>query len=1225
MKNILPALLFILCFMPCAKAQLSGGVYVVTNPNVTIPLGQQCTTLTAAITGGAQTSAYTVNQIAYNPPAPFNADTIVLYHTDDLWSQPITIPFNFCFWGVAHNQLVIGSNGEVSFNISNGGIFETWSLRLPLHLPADQRNVIMAPWQDLDPTYQGVIKYTTGGTAPNRFFAVSWNNIAMFGDSGSVDTTYCSRDDHQTSMVVMYETSNNIDIYIQNKSVTCADLSGGTYWNGGLAMEGITNPGGTALYMVPGRSATQWTAQNDAWRFTPAGAPNFTTTWIEAGTQVGNTDTLVVCPTAPTVYVMQVIYTLCDNSTVTIDDTVNVGFTFALNNPVITYPGCTHPGSLLAQVTDTAGSLTYSWSNGETGPLDSALTPGIYGLTVTNSIGQSVTSSYLLAQNLQGAINGATIISPGCGSAGSINLTNSPGNNITDTYSWSNGQTSANNTGLVAGTYLLTITDTAGCSATASYVLQQDTPINITGALVYAPCANNSNGHITLQVSGGSNGAYAYLWSNLATTETISGLNSGPYSVTVTGPQACSVSATYLLGPPLSVNEVLNHPHCVIPGNVITMQTSGGTVPYTYHWTSNLSNTDSLIIPAGGIYAATVSDANGCSITPNSVIADSTRANAISITGDSIFCSNIRASYTANIIFNGYSARLLWKINGVIVDSLSTTYNDSAVNNGDVITCTLIDSCGLPVTVVSNSITIHITAQDSTLRISNDTIRAITCADSSNGYIGVQVSGGSGSSYNYLWSNGQTTPAISNLSAGVYQLTITGQGDCQVSGSFAITQLYPVSAQKLWLPWGCPYPTSIVYSGVGGTQPYTYQWAPNVSNTATVNNPAAGNYSVTITDAHGCTASFDTIINTPIASTISISGDSLFCSPPSTTYTAVITTGGGVPNYIWRINGTYSGTPYVDSIFTPTSLSNGDVITCILTTTCTNPTNDTSNGITIHIDQAPLQPLCLVSADSAGTANVVMWEKVNKPATDSFFIYRTYTPNTNYAQIAAIPRDSLSEYQDNTANPELSSYRYKINLKDTCGNYSPLSNYIQTIFMQYIGGLTFVWTPYLVENGPNPVIQYNLLGDTDGTGNWYVLATTVSDTTLSDPGNPYDGILNYRVQAVLNTTCTPTRNIATGLSNIVTILPNGIKAIPAGQITLMPNPAHNQFEIVNANPADNFKSLVLLDQLGNRLMVPYSVSGVGKISTDISSVSTGLYYVFINYDNSSAVLKVVKY
>src|SRR3990172_1427500 len=286
---------------------------VTTGPNVSICSG--CTTLTATIQGSVATTSYAVASTPYVPYS-YTTGTNVLNNIDDKWIGVINLPFCFQFYGNTYSQCIIGSNAVISFNLGSAGGYNTWpiSAAIPSATPADLLNSIMGPWHDIDPAVAGDIYYNTYGTAPCRAFVISWNQVPMF--SGVCNSLIA------TSQIVLYETTNIIDIYIQNKPL-CPS------WNSGAAIEGIQNAAGTAAVAVPGRNyPTQWTASNDGQRFTPTGAPQYTITWYAPpNIAIGTTPSISVCPTTTTTYTATVVNTTCSGPI-----TVSSPVTVSVNN-----------------------------------------------------------------------------------------------------------------------------------------------------------------------------------------------------------------------------------------------------------------------------------------------------------------------------------------------------------------------------------------------------------------------------------------------------------------------------------------------------------------------------------------------------------------------------------------------------------------------------------------------------------------------------------------------------------------------------------------------------------------------------------------------------------------------------------------------------------------------------------------------------------------------------
>jgi gliding motility-associated-like protein len=254
-------------------------------PDQLLPCGIGSTTLTADLSqcgtsnNPNQTTNYTVGNIPY--VAQTNTGTS-LFMTDDSQQGPFNIGFNFCFFGTTYSQFWVGSNGWISFSGGQPTTFTTQTI--PTANPLVPKNCIMGPWQDWHPGVGGQIKYQTIGVAPCRKLIVSWINMPLYICTGNQGTFH----------IVIYESSNYIESYIQNKPA-CLQ------WQGGTATQGIHNAAGTIGIAVPGRNSTAWTATNDAWRWTPSG-PTVTPilTWYQVGVpaSIGTGPSINVTPPA---------------------------------------------------------------------------------------------------------------------------------------------------------------------------------------------------------------------------------------------------------------------------------------------------------------------------------------------------------------------------------------------------------------------------------------------------------------------------------------------------------------------------------------------------------------------------------------------------------------------------------------------------------------------------------------------------------------------------------------------------------------------------------------------------------------------------------------------------------------------------------------------------------------------------------------------------------------
>ncbi|HOS49375.1 MAG TPA: hypothetical protein PLG57_12090, partial [Bacteroidia bacterium] len=226
-------LLSLLWLLSATPVFSQGDPYVTAGPDTTVSCSNPCVNLMAGYFFAGQTSTYIPISIPYNP-FPYNVGSPILVNIDDTWSNPILLPFDFCFFGINYNKVLIGSNGILTFDLANAWGVCPWNLSglSPLPNPNLPHNSIMGVYQDTDPTYQGTIYWQLTGAYPSRKLVVSYYHIPYYGDPNSVNSSYCNNSLYLTSQIVLYETTNAIDIYIKDKPVY-------TGWNDGKAIEGI--------------------------------------------------------------------------------------------------------------------------------------------------------------------------------------------------------------------------------------------------------------------------------------------------------------------------------------------------------------------------------------------------------------------------------------------------------------------------------------------------------------------------------------------------------------------------------------------------------------------------------------------------------------------------------------------------------------------------------------------------------------------------------------------------------------------------------------------------------------------------------------------------------------------------------------------------------------------------------------------------------------------------
>lgn len=488
------------------------------------------------------------------------------------------------------------------------------------------------------------------------------------------------------------------------------------------------------------------------------------------------------------------------------------------------------------------GTYTYQWSNSDTSEDLNNVPDGSYTVTVTT--GLTCTASATFTVNNQPNIPNLSLTTTQttCDfSNGSVNLTVSGG--VTPyTFSWDNSAVSEDLSSVSAGTYSVTVTGANGCTATASAtVTNNNPPINITGtATANTTCNSNNNGSIDISVSPA--GTYTYNWSNTATTQDISNLPPGTYSVTVSAGGSCNQTADFTVPdnpnlPSASATSVSTT--CELPNGSVTLSVSGGVAPYTFAWdnaavTQNLSN-----VPAGS-YSVTVTGANGCTTT-----------TAVTVSNN-----NPPISVTATII-NNTSCNA--STNGAIDVSVSPagSYTYSWSN-----TATTQDLTGLP----PGTYSLTVTGQGSCSQTADFTVADVpnnpnasatattTTCDLPNGNITLTVSGGV-PPFTYLWDNAATTPNLTGVLAGTYSVTVTGANGCTDETTVTVNNNNPpISVTAVTQPNTVCIGTNNGSINVSVTPPgtYTFQW-DNGLTTEDLSNLAPGDYTVTVTTGVSCT------------------------------------------------------------------------------------------------------------------------------------------------------------------------------------------------------------------------------------------------------------------------------------------------------------------------------------------------------------------------------------
>lgn len=273
-------------------------------------------------------------------------------------------------------------------------------------------------------------------------------------------------------------------------------------------------------------------------------------------------------------------------------------------------------GGATASATGGTMPYTYSWSNAATTAAITGVVAGTYTVTITDSTSATATSTITISEPLA-LITNVTIDSnvTTIGGADGGATASATGGTMPYTYLWNNAATTASITGVMVGTYTVTITDGNGCLTVDSATISGPAAVFVVMGSSNVSCFGFADGTAKVSSTGGVT-PYTYLWNNAATTDSIGALIAGTYSVTVTdNAGVTAIDSIQVTEPPViqTVFAVTNASATGTTDGSIDLTVTGGTPGFTYLW-SNASTTQDILNLSAGMYIVTVTDTNGCQL-----------------------------------------------------------------------------------------------------------------------------------------------------------------------------------------------------------------------------------------------------------------------------------------------------------------------------------------------------------------------------------------------------------------------------------------------------------------------------------------------------------------------------------------------------------------------------------------------------------------------------------
>jgi gliding motility-associated-like protein len=680
------------------------------------------------------------------------------------------------------------------------------------------------------------------------------------------------------------------------------NMNGAT--NGASGLSGNT----TTIFNLTAVNTEVCAGQSASFSVSASGTLPGTVNWYASafgGSSLGTglTYTPSIAPTVTTTY-----YAGICPGTFRVPVTVTVNpLPVVTGTAVLTNPTCSTAGSITGlSVSSGTTPYQYYW-NGVSNPTVNYtnLASGTYSFTVTDSKGCTASSGPYTLTGVAGPIidaSGVIVQNVNCvGDPGSITGITASGTGLN--YLWSNsGGSALDASGLAAGSYTLTVTDANSCtSSSGPYTVNVDTgpTIDQSSVSVVDEHCSQADGAISGIVTTGSSPIYSWNGTTSTTADLI-GVSAGTYTLTVTDIGGCTVSGAPITvantpGPSVDIASVIiTNENCTASDGAISgVVPSGGTPAYTYSWNGVTASTLDVSGVSAGVYSITVTDFYGCTVTSAPITVGTAPGPSL----------DESAAVVTDVQCNGS----LGTISGITATGSNMTYSWSnsggstldvtgLLPNTYILTAT--DEYGCSVT--SSPYTVG-AVTPLLINSASMTVTPTACTSNTGSISGIIVIGGISPSSS--WSSGQSSLNISNLTAGVYTLTVNDNQNCSATLSVTIDvspdpNISLVSSQDITCAGDNNGAASV--AGSGGTGTLSYSWQPGGLTGLSQSALPADAYIVTVTDQNGCTNTVSFSISEPapiVVSQGSISPANCGSSDGSASVTA--SGGTGTLNYSW--------------------------------------------------------------------------------------------------------------------------------------------------------------------------------------------------------------------------------------------------------------------------------------------------------------------------------------
>ncbi|HEX8040596.1 MAG TPA: T9SS type A sorting domain-containing protein [Chryseosolibacter sp.] len=527
------------------------------------------------------------------------------------------------------------------------------------------------------------------------------------------------------------------------------------------------------------------------------------------------------------------------------------------------------------------------------------------------------------------------------GADGSIKANPSGGTGIFTTYEWTPAVSTTDVAAhLSEGTYTIRVKDSNNCWSEL-YTKKLEAPGALSVSLISTggkngfdvSCFDSHDGKIESNVAGGIS-QYRYAWSDGSTTPSLGNAGPGTYALQVTDANGCAATGSITLAAPDPIEFALAELRRIeCPGEqtgMLEVQSIANAIgPVRYAWSSGES-TNQISDKPSGFYSVSVSDDQGCTATKSHTLPEppAWSLNIIAISdfnGSAIRCKGEQNGALSMIVRDGQG-------NATTADAYAWYKTDTGL-----IGAGLPSLDGVAAGVYKGQITYgghcqveetFVLAEPEAIDVRISTLSdyngsAISCYGKTDGALAASASGGTGSTFQYLWGSGSTGSQISGIGAGTYVVTASDANGCEGVAEASLDDPEPLEASISVLSGFHGQPISCTdssdarlrASAAGGISPYAYRWNTGYQGQDLI-DVGAGSYSFTVTDANGCTNLSEITLMNPEPVTAKVSGQSDYhgygvtCNGGDDGYLSAEGAGGtGNYEFTWQ-SGQFSGALY---------------------------------------------------------------------------------------------------------------------------------------------------------------------------------------------------------------------------------------------------------------------------------------------------------------------------